>query len=310
MQLWIRPREVTRTPNYVVASGAWEVVTEQESGVPTRDPNVNTVRPGSKPPSPHAQTARMPLLDVRDAVPRIDGRDIAAPASFALDPGRIIALVGPNGVGKTSMLRCVLGLLRHGGSVRWDGTPIGRLTRRALAGYAAYLPQRPAGLPGRCVRDLLALGRVPHLPTFGGESAGDRRAVADVADRLNLTALLGRPADTLSGGQLQRARIGRALVQGAKALLLDEPDTFLDLARQAELAGLLRDLSGGGLAVLLASHDLNLAAAVADEVVLLGPDRSLTGPPRAVLTEANLQSGFGTGVRVHPDPWHVAADLR
>ena len=126
---------------------------------------------------------------------------------------------------------------------------------------------------------------------------------------MNLAGLLDRPAATLSGGQLQRARIGRALVQGARAVLLDEPDTFLDLARQAELAGLLRSLAADGLAVLLASHDLNLAAAVADEVVLLGPERSVTGPPRDVLTDADLRAAFGHGVRVHPDPWHVASEF-
>ena len=248
------------------------------------------------------------LLAARDLAPRIGGRTLIGGVTLTLAAGEVVALVGPNGVGKTSLLRALLGLLPHEGEVLWDDKLVGVRSRRGLARRVAYLPQQPPGDAGHTVGELLALGRVPHLGPLGGESAADRRAVTEVAHRLGLTDLLARPVASLSGGQRQRVRLGRALAQQPAALLLDEPDTYLDLARQAELAGLLADLAGEGLGIVLASHDLNFAAAVAGRVALLGP-ASRVGPPREVLTAANLHAAFGPGVRVREHPWAVAADF-
>ena len=130
--------------------------------------------PGPRPATPYRPP--VPLLDVAAAAPILGGRPVAAGASFALDPGRTVALVGANGAGKTSLLRAILGLLPHAGAIRWDDRPVAGLGRRDLARLAAYLPQKPIDVPGQTVRDLLMLGRVPHLGPFGGESPADHRA--------------------------------------------------------------------------------------------------------------------------------------
>ena len=250
------------------------------------------------------------MLRFENVAPVVAGRRLFPPVTFDLHASEVVALVGANGVGKTSLLRAALGLLPCDGDVLLDDRPIAATPRRELAKRIAYVPQRATAgeAEAMTVRETLALGRVPHLPPFGGESAADRRAVAEVAARLDVADLLERPMHTLSGGQAQRAHVGRALTQRAAVVLLDEPDAFLDLARQAELADLLRLLAGDGLALLIASHDLNLAAAVADRVVLLSVEPRV-GPPREVLTAGHLRAAFGPRVHVRDDPFAVLADL-
>ena len=150
---------------------------------------------------------------------------------------------------------------------------------------------------------MLAAGRSPYWGPFGTESPADRGAVAAVAAELDLTPLLARPIESVSGGQRGRVFLGRCLAQvhgqPSAALLLDEPDAALDLARGAELATLVRRLADArGLSVVMASHDLNLAARVADRVLLLKDGRPLAlGPPGEVLTETAVASAYGVPVR-------------
>src|SRR5262249_29813120 len=143
-------------------------------------------------------------------------------------------------------------------------------TRRELARRVAYLPQSPVADAGQTVIDTLRLGRSPYWSAFGIESPRDEQVVRSVSARLGLDDLLSRPLDELSGGQRQRVFVGRCLVQEPAAMLLDEPSTFLDLRHQVELCQLLRQLAKEqSIGVLMASHDLNLAAAYANRVVVL-----------------------------------------
>jgi iron complex transport system ATP-binding protein len=219
--------------------------------------------------------------------------------SLSLSTGEVVALIGPNGCGKSTLLRCLLGQLPSTGSVRWDGRSVSSWRRRDLARYVAYLPQAPAHEPGQTVADVLRLGRAPYWGAFGLETADDMAAVAQVAALLGLEALLRRPVDELSGGQRQRVFVGRCLVQAPRALLLDEPNTFLDLRHQVELSQLLRKLADQRrIGVLMASHDLNLAAAVADRLILL--DRgtvAAAGPPQAVLEPGLLSRVYDVPMR-------------
>jgi len=217
---------------------------------------------------------------------------------ISLHRGEVVALIGPNGSGKSTLLRALLGHVAAKGDVSWDGQPLRQLSARALAKRVAYLPQTPTYDTDHTVGDVLRLGRSPYLGAFGLESTDDAEIVESVAHRLNLNDLLHRPVDELSGGQRQRVFVGRCLVQQPQALLLDEPNTFLDLKHQAALVSLVRSLAKDGLAVLIASHDLNLAAAVADRLVLLHNGQvAASGTVDEVLSPAILSDVFQTPLR-------------
>ena len=197
-------------------------------------------------------------------VPVLRGVDLAMSA------GKIVALLGPNGSGKSTLIKVLMGHLRGAGKIEWDGKGISGWGRRELARKVAYLPQSPTHGEDQTVWEVLALGRSAYWSGFGIESARDGEIVGAVSERLRLSDLLNRPMDELSGGQRQRVFVGRCLVAEPAAMLLDEPNTFLDLRHQVELCELVRQLAREkSIAVLMASHDLNLAMAVADEVVLL-----------------------------------------
>ena len=245
-------------------------------------------------------TSVLQMIDVahkhrRGDPPAVEGVTLGVAA------GEVVALLGPNGAGKSTLLTVARTTRPTGGVVRWFGRD--DWPRRELARRVAFLPQSPAALPGQAVADVLAAGRSPYWGPFGVESAADREAVAAVAEELDLTPLLGRPIDAISGGQRGRVFLGRCLAQvygqPSAAVLLDEPDAALDLARAADLARLVRSLAADrGLAVVLASHDLNLAARVADRVVLLRDGRPFAvGPPAEVLTESAVAAVYGAAVR-------------
>jgi len=193
-------------------------------------------------------------------------RDVA----LSLAPGEIVALLGPNGSGKSTLIQVLLGHLRGKGTIQWEGRPLRSWRRRDLARRIAYLPQSPGVQPQQTVLDTLRLGRAPYWQAFGVESPRDMEVVGEISSLLSLDGLLGRRMDEVSGGQRQRVFLGRCLVQEPRAMLLDEPNTYLDLRHQVEIGQLLRKLAAEkSLAILMASHDLNLAATFADRLVLL-----------------------------------------
>ena len=189
-----------------------------------------------------------------------------------LRAGELVALLGPNGSGKSTLIKVLVGHLR--GGVSWEGKPIAEWNRRELARCVAYLPQSPAWEAEQRVADVLRLGRAPYWGAFGVESARDVEVVAQVSGLLGLNDLMGRRMDEISGGQRQRVFLGRCLVQEPRAMLLDEPNTFLDLRHQVELGEMLRRLAKErNIGVFMASHDLNLAGMVADRMYLLHEGR-------------------------------------
>ncbi len=197
-------------------------------------------------------------------------RPILREISLTLNSGEIVSLIGPNGAGKTTLIRAILGHLRTAGSIEWDGRALSSWSRRELAKRVAYLPQTPTSDEGQTVLDVLRLGRAAYWTAFGIESSHDIQIVDQIATTLDLRDLLYRRMDELSGGQRQRIFLGRCLAQEPAAMLLDEPSTFLDLRHQVELCELLRKLSRERqIAVLMASHDLNLAAGFSDRLILL-----------------------------------------
>jgi len=222
-------------------------------------------------------------------------KPVLGDVSLSLDAGKVVALLGPNGGGKSTLIKCLLGDLRPAGQIVWQDRPIDRWSRRELAKQIAYLPQSPTADPNSRVIDVLRLGRVAHWGAFGIESVLDANVVNETIELLALQDLLTRPLDTLSGGQRQRVFVGRCLVQEPRALLLDEPGTHLDLKFQVELFQLLQRLARERqLGILMASHDLNMAAAFADELLLLHDGTiAARGDAKTVLSPDLLQKVYG-----------------
>ena len=228
--------------------------------------------------------------------PAVDG------VSLEVQAGRVVALVGPNGSGKSTLLRLALDGKPTAGEVAWHNRPLAKWDRGELARQVAFLPQSPSALPGQTVTDVIASGRAPHWGAFGSESSSDRQLAEAAAVRFNVAQWNSRPIDTLSGGERGRVFLARSYAQVSGAarptLLLDEPDAALDLARSADLGRLLREISGNGVTVVLATHDLNLAAGVADEIALMSNGRLVaSGTPGEVLTETRVSDVYGISVR-------------
>jgi iron complex transport system ATP-binding protein len=225
-------------------------------------------------------------------------RPILREVSVSLACGRIVSLLGPNGAGKSTLIRTILGDLHATGTIEWDGKALSSWSRRDLARRVAYLPQTPTSDLGTTVLDVLRLGRASYWSAFGIESQRDAQVVDEVAASLGLRDLLNRSMEELSGGQRQQVFVGRCLVQEPAALLLDEPSTFLDLKHQVELCALLRSLARERqIAVLMASHDLNLAASFSDRLILLHDGAvAATGSPAEVLQPELLQKVYGVPI--------------
>ncbi len=229
-----------------------------------------------------------------------DGRSILLDVDADIAPGETVGLVGPNGSGKSSLLRCLAGLRTPApGTVRYDGEPIGGWSARRVARQVAFVEQSAETGSDLRVADVVGLGRTPFRDRWRGPDAHDRAVVAAALERLDLTALAGRQWKTLSGGERQRAHLARALAQQPRAILLDEPTNHLDVRHQLELLELL---AGTGQTVLVALHDLSLAARFCDRLLLLHRGAVLAaGPPRDVLTPHRLAEVFGIDAEIGPD---------
>jgi iron complex transport system ATP-binding protein len=211
-----------------------------------------------------------------------------------------LGIIGPNGAGKTTLLKATARLLRHEGAVTIAGQPTAAMSRRQLARLIAYVPQRPLLPADMTVTDYVLLGRTPHIGYLRGESARDKEICAGLLDRLALSDMAGRTLATLSGGELQRTVLARALAQEAPVLLLDEPTSALDLGRRVEALELVDEIRAErSLTVLSAVHDLTLAGQFADRLLLLAHGRVVAaGTPASVLRADLLRPHFGSGLRV------------
>jgi ABC-type cobalamin/Fe3+-siderophores transport system ATPase subunit len=240
--------------------------------------------------------ATEPLVAARGVTWRAAGRDILGPLDLAVRGGECLAVVGPNGAGKTTLLRLLAGLAQPAaGSLAFGGQPFARLSRRDLARRIAYVPQiRPARVP-LSVEEVVLLGRYPYLSALQlAPRPADFAAVEEALRRVGIVELRQRPVDELSGGERQAVFVAAALAQEAPLLVLDEPTLHLDARHQQELAALLQRLGAeGARTTVLATHDLNLAALLADRVLALDGGRVLAlGTPAEVLRPELLERLF------------------
>lgn len=244
-----------------------------------------------------------PMLQLDCVGVRYDGKDAVRDVTASVDAAEWVGLIGANGAGKSSLLRAVAQIVRHTGELRVAGESTAHLTRRRRAQLVAYVPQQPELPAGMSVLDYTLLGRTPHIGYFGVESAADRRHCIELLDQLGLGGLTARVLSTLSGGELQRVVLARALAQDAPVLLLDEPTSALDLGRRVDALELVDELRRErGLTVLSAMHDLTLAAQFADRLILMSDGRVIaSGTPEHVLDERVLSECFGGRVRVIVD---------
>jgi len=223
--------------------------------------------------------------------------------TFTIDSGSWVSVIGPNGAGKSTMLRALVGLTAFAGSIAIDGRPVDRMRRRELARSLAYVAQTPEHPAGMSVFDYVMLGRTPHRSYLGTGSGDDLAIARDVLSLLDLERLAGRPVSSISGGEAQRAAIARAVTQRAPVLLLDEPTSSLDIARQQEVMNLIDNLRASeGFTVISTMHDLTLAGQYADRLMLLA-DGGIRGDgtSREVLTTEAIERHYGAFVRVVED---------
>jgi len=245
-------------------------------------------------------------FETRDLVVNYPGGQRAALDGVSMDvpKGSLYAVLGPNGSGKSSLMRSLLGVLRPtSGEALIDGRPVGGWSRRELARSVGAVAQSEVVAFPLTVREMVAMGRYPHLGPLEGEKESDRRAISNALAQCDVTDLAGRDVTTLSGGEVQRVRIARALAQEPTALVLDEPTSSLDIRHQMAILELLRDSANRGLTVLLVTHGLDLAARFADRMLLLADGRvAAEGPPAEVMKEETLADVYGWPVSVEPDP--------
>jgi iron complex transport system ATP-binding protein len=243
-----------------------------------------------------APTATAPPLEARAIEVEIAGTEIVRGADLTVGEGELVAVVGPNGAGKSTLIRAVCGLQRtRAGSAAWRGREVSSLRGRELARLRAFVPQRMPVPAGVTVREAVTIGRSSQLRVLGRMTRADHTAIDRALARAEVGRFAGRTLTTLSGGELQRVQIAIGLAQEAPVLIADEPTSQLDLGATVEVAGLLRSLiAEGDLTVLLVVHDLALAAAIADTVVVVSNGKTVAaGPPTEVLTPERLAEVWG-----------------
>jgi iron complex transport system ATP-binding protein len=233
-----------------------------------------------------------------------NGTDAVVGFNDLLHSGEWLCLIGPNGAGKSSVLRAAAGLVPYTGSVAINQTEIPAASARWRAQHIAYVPQAPVIPTDMSVYEYVLLGRNPYINYFSSETSHDRDVIDRVLNRLDLVQFSARKLGTLSGGEVQRLVIARALAQEAPVLLLDEPTSALDIGHQQQALELVDGLRREqGLTIISAMHDLTLAGLYADRLVLMHEGhRVAEGTAKQVLRSETLAEFYGVSARVHHEP--------
>jgi iron complex transport system ATP-binding protein len=232
------------------------------------------------------------------------GRPALVNVSMDVPDGSFYGVLGPNGSGKSTLMKALLGVLpAQSGTALVDGRPVEAWSRRDLARAVGVVPQAETIAFPLKVRDMVAMGRYPHLGPLGSEREADRKAIARALDECDVADLAARDVQTLSGGELQRVRIARALAQEPRALVLDEPTASLDIRHEMAILELLRASADAGMTVLVVTHGLDLAARFADRMLLLAKGQvAAEGVPADVMRSDVLEEVYRWPIAVQEDP--------
>lgn len=239
------------------------------------------------------------MLEIRNLYCGYNGRDVIKDVSLKAGHGEILCVAGPNGCGKTTLLKAIAHILGYRGSITVDSREVSSFGRKALAKKIAVMSQGQEIYFPFTVADTVALGRYAHSEKFiSSLTQKDRALIAEVLEKLGLSDVKDRMINELSGGQLQRVFLARTLVQDPEIILLDEPTNHLDLKYQVELLRSLTEwVKGNGRTVIAVLHDLNLSRRFADTMALMYDGRfAAVGTPDAVLDRGTLESVYGMDV--------------
>lgn len=245
------------------------------------------------------------MLKIQNLSASYHDHQVLHDVSFDVKSGEVLALIGPNGAGKSTIIRAASGVIPSTGHIRTNGDDFQSLTPMQRARYLAVVPQAILLPPAFTVWETVLMGRTPYLGFLGQASSLDEELARQALRRVNALAFMDRRVGELSGGEAQRILLARALCQSTPILLLDEPTAHLDLQYQVSLLEVICELAHTEkLAVLVALHDLNLAARYADRVALLvGGQLQAIGAPREVLTSDAISNAYCLPVNVVEHPF-------
>ena len=248
-------------------------------------------------------------LEGRDLTIGYSDRIVGRGLDVALSTGEVLALLGPNGGGKTTLLKTLLGLIKaRAGDVELDGRPLGAYSIRERARVIAYVPQVHIGTFAFTVETVVLMGRTAHGNLFSAPSAHDRAVIRAVLERFGIAQLSSRPYTQISGGERQLVLLARALAQEPRFIVLDEPTASLDFGNQGKVMREIRGLAQSGHGVLFTTHDPNHALRAADRAYLLREGaRIAEGAVHEVLERAQLEALYGAPVERLTDPQTGAA---
>lgn len=244
------------------------------------------------------------MIGIEGLSVRYNGTRVVDGVSLSVEAGEWVGLIGPNGAGKSSLLKALVGATESSGSIVLAGRPVEELSRREVARRVAVVPQIPLVPTSMQVLDYVLLGRTPHLGYLAAETERDVAIAEASLWDLGVIHLAERVLGSLSGGELQRTVLARALAQETPILLLDEPTSALDIGHRQQVLDLVADLRRTrGVAILSAMHDLTLAGQYADRVAFMRNGRiEAEGLPEDVLTEDIIQRFEGARVTVMRGP--------
>lgn len=250
-------------------------------------------------------------LEICSAVCGYGDRVVVNGISFSVSSSEILCLLGPNGVGKTTLFKSILGFLRlRGGSILADGEDVLRWDRKRFAKTIGYVPQAHTPPFPFSVLDVVTMGRTAHLGAFGTPSGEDREIAEGCLENLGIAYLRDRIYTEISGGERQMVLIARALSQQPEILVMDEPTSNLDFGNQMQVLSQVKRLAEGGMGIVMTSHFPDHAFLCASRVALLRRDGFQIGDPESIVTEENLQAVYGVRVKIANTPLEDGSHVR